>query len=91
MEEDFITGQALKALRERNGVTLSEIADQTRININYLEFMEANSYSSLPAPVYVVGYLKQYARIAGLDNQVVDGYMRGYQKWLDTSKKRDRF
>ncbi|MEK7702979.1 MAG: helix-turn-helix domain-containing protein [Nitrospirota bacterium] len=91
VEQGVVDGKALKILRGKQGVTLSEIADQTRININYLEFIESNSYRSFPAPVYMMGYLKQYAKIVGLDSTVMDEYMKGYQKWLDSPGQKDRF
>jgi curved DNA-binding protein CbpA len=91
VESEIVTGKTLKTLREKQGVSLQEIADKTRINISYLEFIEANSYGSLPAPVYIIGYLKQYAKIIALDNAIMEGYMKGYQQWRDSPKQRERF
>ena len=91
VENEIVTGKTLKTLREKQGVSLQEIADKTRINISYLEFIEANSYGSLPAPVYIIGYLKQYAKIIALDNAIMEGYMKGYQQWRDSPKQRERF
>jgi len=90
-ENKIVSGKTLKALREKQGVSLDEIAEKTRINISYLEFMEANSFGSLPAPVYIISYLKQYAKIVALDNTILEGYMKEYQQWCNAPKQRERF
>ncbi|MEK7285851.1 MAG: helix-turn-helix domain-containing protein [Nitrospirota bacterium] len=90
-EHGIIEGKILKVFREKQGIPLSEIADQTRISINYLEFIESNNYHGFPAPVYLFGYLKQYTKMVGLAHFVVEGYMKGYQKWLETSGQNARF
>jgi curved DNA-binding protein CbpA len=90
VENDIVSGKILKGLREEQGITLDEIADKTRININYLEFIEASSYGSLPAPVYIMSYLKQYAKIVGIDSAMLEEYMKGYQRWCDSPKPNTR-
>jgi flagellar biosynthesis protein FlhG len=82
-KDNSTAGARFRSLREKQGVSLSEIADKTRINIAYLEYIEANRYGALPAPVYVLGYLKQYAKIVGVDHSIVDQYMSEYQQWID--------
>ncbi len=91
LENDVVSGKTLKTMREQKGITLASIADKTLININYLEFIEANKYSSLPASVYIVGYLKQYAKIVGIDGSVMEEYMKTYQRWSDAPKPKERF
>lgn len=67
MELDQLTGASLREIRERRHIPLQEIANKTRINITYLEFLEREQYRSLPPPVYLRSYLSQYARMLGLD------------------------
>jgi flagellar biosynthesis protein FlhG len=64
---DPVTGSALKAFREERGIRLREIADTTKITLRYLEYIEADRHSALPAPVYLRGFLQGYARAVGLD------------------------
>jgi curved DNA-binding protein CbpA len=79
---DQVTGNVLKQIRERRGISIQEIADRTRINITYLYFIEEDTFKSLPAEVYLRSYLAQYARILHLDTKMlVDGYMNNYQNW----------
>ncbi|MEK6684074.1 MAG: helix-turn-helix domain-containing protein [Nitrospirota bacterium] len=67
VEIESLTGTLLRQVRERRGIPLQEIADKTRINITYFEFLERNQYRSLPPSVYLRSYVLQYARILGLD------------------------
>jgi len=66
-EIESLTGALLRQIRERRGIPLQEIADKTRINITYFEFLERNQYRSLPPSVYLRSYVFQYARLLGLD------------------------
>ncbi|MFQ5780103.1 MAG: helix-turn-helix domain-containing protein [Nitrospiria bacterium] len=77
-----VNGEILKKIRENRGVSLEEIAELTRITMSYLKFIEEENFKSLPAEVYLRGYLHQYADLLHLDPKlVVDGYMKGYQRW----------
>ncbi len=70
-------GSILKIIRERRGISLNIVAEKTKININYLENIEAEKYHQLPAEVFLKGYLTQYARFLGLDaKKVIEDYMR---------------
>jgi curved DNA-binding protein CbpA len=62
-----VNGGVLKAYREARGIRLREIADTTKITLRYLEYIEADRYSALPAAVYLRGFLQEYARALGLD------------------------
>ena len=64
---ESLTGAQLKEFRERRKIPLQEIANKTRINITYLEYLEKEQYRSLPPPVYLRSYMIQYARMLGLD------------------------
>ncbi len=80
---DEVNGTALKKIREKKGVSLQEIADQTRINITYLNYIEEGNFRGLPAEVFLRGYLLQYAQVIRCDTDVVvNGYLKGYREWL---------
>ena len=77
-----ISGPRLKEVRERQGIPLQEVAENTRINITYLQYIEAEKFSMLPAEVFLRGYLDQYARSIFLSpSKVVEGYIRLYRDW----------
>ncbi len=60
-------GDTLREARQRLGLTLSEVESATRIRRRYLEALEVEDFDALPAPVYVKGFLRTYARYLGLD------------------------
>jgi cytoskeleton protein RodZ len=69
-------GAWLRAQREARGVGLREIAESSKISLRYLEALEADRFEVLPAPVFTRGFLREYARVVGLDpDEVVNLYL----------------
>ncbi len=58
--------EELKAAREKNGLTIQQVAAKSRIDIKFLEAMEIGDFSFLPE-LYVKAFVKDYAKIVGLD------------------------
>jgi flagellar biosynthesis protein FlhG len=67
---DF-SGPLLRQIREAIGIELREIAEKSKIGMAYLQALEGEVWSKLPAPVYVRGFLSEYARALGLDSERV--------------------
>ena len=65
--QEHFTGAVLKEIREYRNMSLKEISSHTRIGINYLDALEEERFSEFPAPVYIRGFLAQYARCLKLD------------------------
>jgi len=65
------TGSLLRQIREAIGIELREIAERSKIGMAYLHALEAETFSKLPAAVYVRGFLSEYARALGLDGERV--------------------
>ena len=73
---DPLTGAALKRLREARGIALHEIALVSKIGVRYLEYIEEDRHSMLPAPVYLRGFLMEYGKRIGLDpKRTAEAYM----------------
>lgn len=69
-------GTWLRRQREARGVSLREIADSTRISLRYLEALEGDRFDALPALVFARGFLREYARVVGLDaDEVVNLFL----------------
>lgn len=69
-------GRFLRGVRELRGLSLDELARNTRISLRYLEAIEENGYDRLPAGTFVRGYVKTLARLLQLEEGAVsDGYM----------------
>lgn len=61
-------GDLLQAARKQRGMSLEDIAQRTFIKQHYLQALENEHFESLPAPVYTSGYIRQVARLLGLDD-----------------------
>lgn len=64
-------GDLLRRTREEKGLLLEQVEQETRIRVQFLEALEEEDYDRLPAPVYVKGFLRNYAAYLGLDPQEV--------------------
>jgi cytoskeletal protein RodZ len=62
-------GEKLRAAREARGISVSEVAEQTRIAPMYIECIENDNYKPLPGGIFNKGFVKSYARFIGLDEQ----------------------
>ncbi|MXO60877.1 DUF4115 domain-containing protein [Altererythrobacter salegens] len=60
-------GPRLRAARETLGLTLEQVAAQTRIPQRHLKTIEAGEYSDLPGRTYAVGFARTYAKTVNLD------------------------
>lgn len=69
-------GQRLRAAREEKGLTLDEVANQTRIPLRHLQNLEESDWSKLPAPTYTIGFAKSYASAIGLDRNEIGEDLR---------------
>ncbi|WP_375394227.1 helix-turn-helix domain-containing protein [uncultured Sphingomonas sp.] len=64
-------GASLRRAREGKGLSLADVAAQTRIPLRHLVAVEQGDYSALPSPTYAVGFAKGYARAVGADEVAV--------------------
>jgi hypothetical protein len=64
---DPVTGADLKRFRESRGVPLSRIVADSKVGTRTFEDIENDRFDRLPAPVYVRGFIQEYARSVGLD------------------------
>ena len=64
-------GEQLRAAREEKGLSLEDIASETRVPLRHLESLEAGDWERLPAPTYSVGFAKSYAGAVGLDRSQI--------------------
>lgn len=60
-------GENLRRERELRGVSLREIADDTKISIRFLQALEQDRVDILPGGLFRRTFVRQYARHIGLD------------------------
>lgn len=78
-EEEFrfqTIGEQLKAERERQGLSLSDLAAKTRVPMRHLDAIETSDFAALPGTTYSVGFARSYARAIGMDATKVSSEMR---------------
>lgn len=76
---DF-TGTFLQQVREYKCITLEDLSDHTRISKTYLRALEAENFDSLPAAVFVRGFINQLAKIYGINEKMAaDSYIERYK------------
>jgi len=77
VETDMPTvGERLRAAREEKGLSLEDVAAQTRIPQRHLESLETADWDKLPAPTYTTGFAKSYASAVGLDRTEIGEQLR---------------
>lgn len=59
-------GEQLRAAREKKGLSLERVADETNIAKRYLTGLEAEDFTVFPGDPYVIGFLRNYAEYLGL-------------------------
>ena len=60
-------GEKLRQAREERGISLTEVAEQTRISTHYLESIERDDYKPLPGGIFNKGFVKSYAKFVNVD------------------------
>jgi flagellar biosynthesis protein FlhG len=85
--ETEFTGFMLRKVREAQGVDLDAIATLTKISTAHLQAIEEEDFLSLPAVVYVRGFVQQLAKYLQLDpTQVSRSYLRRLRAWRSTQE-----
>jgi len=74
--EEF-SGSFIQKIRLYKNITVDQISESVKISRAYLLAIETNNFASLPAPVFVRGFLVQIAKVLSLDpNKVATSYMK---------------
>jgi cytoskeleton protein RodZ len=60
-------GQQLTAAREARGMTADDVAKRLRIRAMFVTALEREDWPAVGEPVYARGFLKNYAKLVGLD------------------------
>src|SRR5262249_43598801 len=70
-------GATFKKARESRGISLDQIAHETRISIRFLAAIENEEFQLLPGGVFNRGFVRSFAEAVGLDpDQAVADYER---------------
>lgn len=68
-------GEILKQARVGKDLSIAAIATQLNLDLRIVEALERGDLSKLPAPIFVRGYLRGYARLVGVrEDEVLAAY-----------------
>ncbi len=74
-------GQSLQAERLRQEMTVQQVAQDLHLDTWVIDALEADDYSTIGAPVFAKGHLRQYAELLGLE---ADELLIGYYQTRET-------
>jgi transcriptional regulator with XRE-family HTH domain len=77
-------GELLRRARERRGLTLQQIAKETRLPQRHLEAIERDNLAHMPAGFYQRAEIRAYARAVGLDENVALSHLNPSSKPSET-------
>ena len=96
-------GNFLREKREEKGISLTEVEKDLKIRKKYLQTLEEGNIDIIPGKTYLVGYLRNYCKYLGIDeeniNQIIQTYNNLEKRKVDLkkikeensyTKKRDR-
>ncbi|WP_029215495.1 helix-turn-helix domain-containing protein [Kallotenue papyrolyticum] len=70
-------GARLREAREARGLTIAEVASETRILPRYLQALEEGDFEQLPGDVYARGFIRNYAQFLDLPaDELIQLYRR---------------
>ncbi len=82
-------GPVLRAARERRGLTLAQLASETKLSVELWEDLEENNLSRWPKRIFARSYVRDYALRVGLDaDEIVNEFCRLFPEWGDRRVER---
>ncbi|WP_411288310.1 helix-turn-helix domain-containing protein, partial [Phenylobacterium sp.] len=76
-------GDALRAVREHQGLTVEDVAETTRVRRAYLCAIEDMRLETLPSRPFTIGYVRAYAQALGLDGDAAVARFKADEPVLD--------
>jgi cytoskeletal protein RodZ len=83
-------GNFLRERREARGISLIEVEKDVKIRKKYLQALEEGNIDLIPGKTYLIGYLRNYSKYLGVDEENIDQIIQTYhnlEKQKSNSKK----
>src|SRR5450631_4093662 len=71
-----LVGETLRRERLKRNLDLEEIANELKISTRFLQAIENDQYDKLPGGVFARSFVRQYARLLGLDDEAMAGQVQ---------------
>jgi transcriptional regulator with XRE-family HTH domain len=76
-------GEELQRLRESTGLSLEDIAEETKISRQILRSLESGDFRFLPQKVFSRNFVTQYAAVVGADpQQLAEAFEAAWERFL---------
>lgn len=69
-------GEKLRLARERNSLTIDQVARETHVAKRFLKALEDEDFSAFPGETYAMGFLRNYSEYLGLNAEELVGIYR---------------
>jgi cytoskeleton protein RodZ len=70
-------GETLRRERLKRNLDIEQISHELKISARFLEAIEKDQYDKLPGGVFAKSFVRQYARMLGLDEDDLTGQLQG--------------
>ena len=71
-----LVGETLRRERLKRNLDLEEISGELKISKRFLQAIENDQYDKLPGGVFAKSFVRQYARLLGLDEEAIAGQVQ---------------
>jgi cytoskeletal protein RodZ len=69
----------LEEIRRARGVSLEQIANNTKISTRFLRAIESEEFEKLPGGVFNINYIRQYASAIGFPEETVLAHYSAFE------------
>ena len=81
-------GELLREARVEKNISLTDVEKATKIRAAYIEAIEQENFQQLPGRIYVIGFIKSYAKFLSLnDSEIVELYKSQYPEKTEAANK----
>jgi len=75
-------GACLKKERRHQKLTLEDVEEATKIRLRYLKALEADRFDQFPPLVYMLGFVRRYAKFLALESdEIVEQFRQEHKKF----------
>jgi len=72
-------GPNLRRVRIQRGITLQQLAEETKVSVALWDGLERNNFDRWPTGIFARAYVREYARLIGVDPETtVDDFCRWF-------------
>jgi cytoskeleton protein RodZ len=78
-------GAYLSSEREKSQLSVQQVADKLYLDVNLIKALEADNYEQLPPPIFIRGYIRNYAKLLEIPaDPILTAYERSGQATIST-------